>query len=236
MVITPFAWYVIAVSPWIRVLRHWGGLGLLVLGLVGSVLPLPGGIEIATVVLSARHHDPWWYYGLMATAGSCLSGAIFYYLGWTGGTQLLGKRIPAKQVTVWMDRLRTWGFGVVVLSGLIPPPIPTTPMLMAAGAVHYPRERFASALVLGRAVRFMLLALAGHIYRRRAVAMVNRAVLPLVVIMLVGMAVYGVIMWQRLRRQRHESAAPLELAAQPPAEADGTSARPVITLSQGSVV
>jgi hypothetical protein len=48
--------------------------------------------------------------------------------------------------------------------------------------------------------------------------------------------VYGVIMWQRLRRQRHESAAPLELAAQPPAEADGTSARPVITLSQGSVV
>lgn len=234
MVITPLAWYVIAVSPWIRILRHWGGIGLLALGLLGSVLPLPGGIEIATVVLAARHRDLWWYYGLMATAGSCLSGAIYYHLGWSGGTPLLAKRFSVKQAAVWVERLKTWGFGVVVLSGLIPPPIPTSPMLVAAGAVRYPRDRFAGALVIGRLLRFMLLALAGNIYRRRAVNMVNRLILPMVIVTLVGLAAYGVLMWYKLRQQREPmEAAPVStLEAAPEVEIAGNE--PPLSLSEGT--
>ena len=236
MVIPSFAWYLIAVSPWIRILRHWGGIGLLALGLLGSVLPLPGGIEIATVVLAARHRDLWWYYGMMATVGSCLSGVIYYYFGWSGGPPLLAKRISARQAAVWTERLKTWGFGVVVLSGLIPPPIPTSPMLIAAGVVRYPRDRFAGALVIGRGLRFMLLALAGHIYRRRAVTMVNRMILPMVIVTLVGLALYGILMWYKLRQQRDVQEAVPAITLEPAAANESPTAGSVLSLSEGTPV
>ena len=201
MILATAAWFALAVSPWIRLLRHWGGVGLLALGVRGTVLPLPAGIEFATVILAARHRDLWWYYGLMATAGSCVSGAFFYYLGWTGGTQLLKRRISAKQTAVWMNRLQSWGFGVVALSGIIPPPLPMAPMLIAAGAARYPRGRFTAALVLGRLVRFMALGLLGNIYRRRAVAMINRMILPLIVLTIVGFATYAFLVWLKVRNE-----------------------------------
>lgn len=232
---TSFGWYVIAISPWIRLLRHWGGIGLVALGVLGTVLPLPAGIEIATVVLAARHRDLWWYYGMMATLGSCLSGAIFYHLGWSGGTPLLAKRFSAKQAALWTERLKTWGFGVVVLTGLIPPPIPTSPMLIAAGAVRYPRDRFAGAMLLGRGLRFMLLALAGYIYRRRAVNMVNRMVLPMVIVTLVGLALYGILMWYKLRQRTPQEAAPA-IALEPAASDEESGTGAVLSLSGSSPI
>ncbi len=233
MVIATVAWYALAVSPWVRLLRHWGGIGLLAIGVLGTVVPLPCGLELATVILAARHRDLWWYYGLMATAGSCLSGTVFYYLGWSGGTQLLKRRISAKQAAAWMTRLQTWGFGVVVLSGIVPPPLPTAPMLIAAGAVRYPRERFAAALVLGRFIRFMVLALAGYVYRRRAVAMVNRMILPLIVVTIVGFAIYAFIVWWNVRKEAAANEATGEVI---PALNTDAVAEPVMSLSQGTAV
>lgn len=58
----------------LRSLRHWlfhlGALGLIPLGLLdNSPIPLPGIMDVATILFSARHQQLWLYYALMATVG-----------------------------------------------------------------------------------------------------------------------------------------------------------------------
>ena len=58
-----------------RWIFHLGGLGFIPLGLLdSSVIPLPGSMDILTIVLSARKKELWLYYTLMATIGSVIGG------------------------------------------------------------------------------------------------------------------------------------------------------------------
>jgi len=57
----------LAVPLWRR-LRHLGGVGLVLLGLAdNSLIPLTGSMDVLTIWLAARHHEPWPYYAVMAT-------------------------------------------------------------------------------------------------------------------------------------------------------------------------
>ena len=58
-----------------RWIFHLGGLGFIPLGLLdNSVIPLPGSMDVLTIVLSARKQELWLYYALMATIGSVIGG------------------------------------------------------------------------------------------------------------------------------------------------------------------
>ena len=49
-----------------RWIFHLGGLGFIPLGLLdNSVVPLPGSMDVLTIVLSARKQELWLYYALM---------------------------------------------------------------------------------------------------------------------------------------------------------------------------
>jgi len=115
-----FAAIIIALKL-VRSLRQLGGVGLALLGLLGSVLPLPGTVELVTILLGARHRDLWWYYGMMATVGTVVGGCIPYLLAWRGGEQLMMRRLSRKQAQTWMERLHRWGFGAILLSRRCPP-------------------------------------------------------------------------------------------------------------------
>ncbi|HZL67772.1 MAG TPA: hypothetical protein VFC29_10625, partial [Candidatus Limnocylindrales bacterium] len=81
-----------------RLLRHMGGPGLIVLGLVdNSAIPLPGSMDALTIVLSAARKEPWWYYATMATIGSIIGGYLTYRLGAKGGKETLEKKISKKR-------------------------------------------------------------------------------------------------------------------------------------------
>ena len=63
----------------LRSARHWlfqlGGIGLIPLGILdNSPIPLPGIMDVATIVLCARQEQLWLYYALMATVGSVIGG------------------------------------------------------------------------------------------------------------------------------------------------------------------
>jgi membrane protein YqaA with SNARE-associated domain len=64
-----------------RWIFHVGGLGFIPLGLLdGSVIPLPGSMDVLTIILSARQHELWFYCALMATVGSVIGGYVTYRL------------------------------------------------------------------------------------------------------------------------------------------------------------
>jgi membrane protein YqaA with SNARE-associated domain len=84
-----------------RSLRRWifhlGGLGFIPLGLLdNSVIPLPGSMDVLTIVLSARKQELWLYYAAMATIGSVIGGYVTYRLARKGGKETLERKFPAR--------------------------------------------------------------------------------------------------------------------------------------------
>ncbi len=188
----------------LHLVRRLGGPGLIALGLLdNSVIPLPGSMDAATVLLSAAHHEPWWYYAIMATIGGVIGGYLTYRLGLKGGEETLEKRLSPKRAAQAASIFQRFGFWSVVVSAVSPPPVPIVPILIAAGALHYPRNKFIVALTFGRSMRYLLLAYLGNIYGRQILRWLGRYYQPLLYL-LIGVTIVGSLVgfyyWRRSRR------------------------------------
>jgi membrane protein YqaA with SNARE-associated domain len=180
----------IAASVW-SWLRHLGGIGLILLGLAdNSVVPLPGSMDVLTIVLAAHHHQLWWYYAAMATIGAVIGGYITYGLARKGGKEAFEGRLSKSRADKVYKRFESWGFGAVAVPALLPPPFPIVPFLLAAGAMQYSRKKFVAALALGRAVRFTIVAGLGALYGRHIIKFFSRYYKP-ALFALIALAVIG---------------------------------------------
>src|SRR6266446_10189080 len=147
---------IVIVAPTVaRSVRRWifhlGGLGFIPLGLLdSSVIPLPGSMDILTIVLSARKKELWLYYVLMATIGSVIGGYVTYRLARQGGKETLERKFSARTLDKVYRIFERWGFGAIAIAALLPPPAPMVPFLFAAGAMQYSEGKFLLALTLGR--------------------------------------------------------------------------------------
>lgn len=174
-----------------RWLIRLGGPGLVVLGIAdNSVVPLTGSMDVLTIWLSARHRELWPYYAAMATIGALLGGYMTYSLGRKGGKEALEKKLNKSKAEKVFAKFGRWGFRTVAVSAILPPPFPLVPVLLAAGALQYPKKKFVGALALGRGVRYMLIAGLGSLYGRAIVHFFSRYYKPAVLI-LIGLAVLG---------------------------------------------
>ena len=164
-----------AVIRLLRWLRHLGGPGLILLGLLdNSVIPLPGSMDVFTIVLSADQRERWPYYAFMATVGSVIGGYLTYRLARGEGKGRLGSRLKRSQMKKVQAVFEKWGFLSIAVPALLPPPLPMVPFLIAAGAAQYPLQKFFAALFLGRAVRYSILGLLAALYGRQLLGYFSR--------------------------------------------------------------
>src|ERR1700674_1355722 len=175
-----------AVAPTLaRSVRSWlyqlGGLGLIPLGLLdSSVIPLPGSMDVLTIVLSARKQELWFYYALMATAGSVIGGFVTYRLARKGGKETLPRWIPRRALAKANKMFERWGFGAIAIPALLPPPAPMVPFVFAAGTMQYSPKKFLAALTLGRIIRYSILAFLAARYGREMLAFISQHGHPIV--------------------------------------------------------
>jgi membrane protein YqaA with SNARE-associated domain len=175
-----------AVRSMRRWLFHLGGIGLIPLGLLdNSLIPLPGILDVATIVLSARQEQLWFYYALMATVGSVVGGFVTYRLARKGGKDALDRRFSRRKVDKVCEIFGRWGFGAIAIPALLPPPVPMVPFLLAAGAMQYPVRKFLAALALGRISRYMILAYLAARYGRQIIAFIAEHGHPVIVAIIV---------------------------------------------------
>ncbi len=187
-----------------------GGPGLILLGIVdNSLIPVPGSMDVLVILLAA-YHRPWWpYYAFMATVGAVVGGFFTFRIGEKGGEETLEKKIGKKRSKKVYAQFRKRGFTMIVVSAILPPPFPMSPMLIAAGAMHYPLKRFFTSLSIGRGVRFFAIAYLGHIYGNTIISALSKYYKP-VLYALIALALLGGIAalvyfkWYRPRRQQQE--------------------------------
>jgi membrane protein YqaA with SNARE-associated domain len=197
----------IAAKSGMRWLIHLGGPGLILLGLAdNSVVPLPGSMDVLTIWLAATHRSIWFYYAGMATVGAVLGGYITYRIARKGGKAALEGRVSRKTADKLYAGFERWGYGAIAIPALLPPPFPIVPMLLAAGALQYPRKRFLTALAMGRGVRFTIIAFLGARYGGHVTEFFSHYYKPAVLVLIALSLLAGI--WglrKYLHSKRHEA-------------------------------
>jgi membrane protein YqaA with SNARE-associated domain len=162
-------------NPFLHFLLGFGIFGVLLVSIVDSSfvpLPLPGITDIMVIVLAAQHQS-WILLILLATAGSALGGFFSYQVGQSGGMAFLEKHVPAnifKRVCDWMENHAILS---VALPAILPPPMPLSPFVLAAGALQMSRKKFLITFTASRAARHSIAAWLGIHYGRHIVRLWN---------------------------------------------------------------
>jgi membrane protein YqaA with SNARE-associated domain len=213
--LVPHAKVFAAATIW-STLRRWGGVGLLIIGVIdSSFVPTLGSLDIFNAVLAARHRDLWWYYALMSTAGSVVGAYLTYRLARKAGTGWLQKKLGEERLARVNLMLQRWGVAAVLVAVIAPPPFPSSAFFVAAGALRFSLRKYIAALIAGRAFRYGLLAWISSHYSRRIIRVLRHpqqyvAVSVGVTLLLVLFIVAAVMIWhhtgieiERVRRQRN---------------------------------
>jgi membrane protein YqaA with SNARE-associated domain len=176
---------------WLSWLERLGGIGLILLALAdNSVVPLPGSMDALTVILSAHQKNWWPYYAVMATIGGLAGGYVTYALGRKGGKEALEKKLPKPKAEKIYAIFNRHGFWSLFLPALLPPPVPFSPFLVAAGALQYSRRKFLVAVGAARAIRYTALAYLGSRYSRQIFGFFHAYYQP-ILWTFIGLAVLG---------------------------------------------
>jgi membrane protein YqaA with SNARE-associated domain len=139
----------------IHFFRHLGLIGLLPISAVDSSfvpLPIPGVTDILLIVFAAAKSNVFLLVAI-ATLGSAIGGFFSHAVGQAGGMAFLEKHVPKgilSRVTSWMEDHAILS---VSLPALLPPPMPLSPFVLAAGAVHMSRKKFMLAFTISRFIR-----------------------------------------------------------------------------------
>ncbi|MDQ3258459.1 MAG: VTT domain-containing protein, partial [Acidobacteriota bacterium] len=133
----------------------FGPFGIFAIALLDSALiPLPGGPDAVMLLLSAAR--PAWMplYAMVATLGSVVGCVILYYISRRAGRRALERFSAEKQARVkqLVDRYDVLS---VLVASVLPPPFPFKLFVITAGVFRLSVWRFAAAVAVGRAFRFL---------------------------------------------------------------------------------
>jgi membrane protein YqaA with SNARE-associated domain len=201
---------VFSVMDW---LHRLGGVGLFLVAIIdNSFIPIPGGVDIFTVLLVSGHRSAWLYYAIVATASSVFGGWLTYRLARKGGEETLEKKIGKNRAEKIYRKFEKHGFSTIVIGALLPPPFPIVPVLMAPGILEYPARKFLAALTVGRGIRYLALAYMARVYGEQIIGFLTRYQKPLLYILLTlavlgGIAALVYIKYYRPKRRREQKEA-----------------------------
>ena len=140
-----------------KIVAFAGALGapglFLISFLDSSILTFPVINDLLLIELSIQRPVRMPLYATMAMIGSVLGCLLLYYIAKKGGEAFFQRRAGARA-----DAIRSWlernGFGGMLLTALLPPPVPFKPFVLAAAVFEVPVASFVSAIALARAIRY----------------------------------------------------------------------------------
>jgi membrane protein YqaA with SNARE-associated domain len=186
----------------------FGGLGLLVLGILdSSFLFAPLGNDLLIVALTARHRSIplMLYYAGMSKIGSVLGCVLVDLLFRKAGEKGLEKHLSKGRLEYVKRKVKHNAAWALVIASIAPPPFPFTPFVMAASALQYPRKRMFAITGAARMFRFTALGVLAYFFGKRILKWADSDVVQWILIGLVVLCTVGsivsVIGWIRRSRK-----------------------------------
>jgi membrane protein YqaA with SNARE-associated domain len=152
---------------------HLGMAGLFLTSVLDSSivpLPVPGTTDLFLLWLVSHNGNPW-LLASIAIAGSLIGGYSSWSIGKKGGEAALQRWVPAsilKRIVGWVKHHPILA---VFLPAILPPPIPLSPFILAAGALGVARRPFLLAFGAARVLRYSVVAWLAVKYGRQMVHM-----------------------------------------------------------------
>ena len=209
-------------GPFVHMLLSFGLLGVFLVSIVDSSfvpLPVPGVTDIMIIILAAQHQNVILLV-LLATAGSTLGGYFSHLVGQRGGMAFLEKRVPPrifKRVRRWMESHAVLS---VALPAILPPPMPLSPFVLAAGALKMSRKKFMIAFTTSRCLRHIVAAWLGVHYGRHILRLWDRFsakwAATILIVLWTGILIScAVAFWKLYKTSRSVGVRPAGLASRP---------------------
>jgi len=123
----------------------------------GAAFGLP--IDIVLAVYVSQNHALLLAYVAMAAAGSALGSLVIYAIGYTGGEEVLRKRVSHARFQKLHAAFDEHPFWSLMFPAMLPPPTPFKLFVLAAGVTEMSWGHFLVAIFFGRALRFLALAI-----------------------------------------------------------------------------
>jgi membrane protein YqaA with SNARE-associated domain len=187
----------------LAILFSLGYFGPLVLGILdSSFLFMPFGNDLLIVGLSVRHPHQFGHiaiYIVMAAVGSVLGILLIHAVAHKGGEEGITRFMSEKRFEYLKKKIERYGGAALAVGCLAPPPFPFTLLVAAASALGYPRMKLLYLTLIGRIVRFSIVAGLAVLFGRRILATAESPVfywcmIVFVVLCLVGSA-WSITKW-----------------------------------------
>lgn len=137
-------------------LLAYGPAGLFAIALLDSALiPLPAGPDVVMILLTIQHPAWMLIYAAAATIGSVAGCLILYYISRRAGRHALERFSETKQARV-KQLIERYDVLSVLVASILPPPFPFKLFVITSGVFGLNVVRFAIAITVGRAFRFLL--------------------------------------------------------------------------------
>lgn len=183
----------------------FGAPGLFVVALLdSSVLSLPEIADLLIIWMVIQHKNRLVLYAASATLGSIVGCLALYYLGLKGGDAVVRKRFHAASVDRTLEQFRRYGVMAVLIPSLLPPPAPFKIFVLLAGVADVSVGQFATAIAVGRGVRYFGEGLLAVWYGERAIMFLREhgTRISLALVAVVAVAFAGYLLWTSRRAPR----------------------------------
>jgi membrane protein YqaA with SNARE-associated domain len=130
-----------------------------------SFLSLPEGNDLLIVMLSTNAKwEHMAYYVMMTIAGSICGCLLLYFVGKKGGSVLLRKKFPRKDIERAERLFEKYGLLTVAVPSILPPPCPFKIFVLSAGVFRLKTREFITAVVIGRTIRYSMWGILAVLY------------------------------------------------------------------------
>lgn len=168
-----------------------------------SFLPLPGITDVLFIVMVTRNPDAMLLYVVLTVVGSVGGCLVLHSVGRKGGEALVSKRFTGDRVERATRALRNNGVIAVLIPSLLPPPSPFKVFVLLSGVVGISAVRLATAIAIGRGVRYLALGYLAVRYGERATTYMREngtsVSIAAAVVLAVGFGIF--VLWRRRGRR-----------------------------------
>jgi membrane protein DedA with SNARE-associated domain len=141
-------------SHLVDVLVAFGPLGILVLALIDSAVPVAGVFDVLIAVFAAQRPAVGWWCAVCAVIGSTIGNYVLFETARRGGRRYLDQSAGSprgKKFRAWFER---YGLITVFIPALLPIPLPLKLFVISAGALGTGTRAFLIVVILARTLRY----------------------------------------------------------------------------------